>query len=42
MPFKRVKMDKTLIIETVLLIIGIGIITIPTFYRIKKLKEKES
>jgi len=34
--------DKTLIIETVLLIIGVGVITIPTFWRIKKLKEKEN
>ncbi|RMA97000.1 hypothetical protein CLV39_0652 [Hydrogenothermus marinus] len=34
-------MDKTLIIETLLLIFGIGIMVIPTFYRIKKLKEKE-
>lgn len=34
-------MDKTLIIEIVLLIVGIGVMVIPTFYRIKKLKEKE-
>lgn len=34
-------MDKTLLIEIALLIIGVGAIVIPTFYRIKKLKEKE-
>jgi len=34
-------MDKTLIIEIALLLLGIGVITIPTFWRIKKLKEKE-
>ncbi len=33
--------DKTLIIEIVLLALGIGVITIPTFWKIKKLKEKE-
>ncbi len=35
-------MDKTLLIEFALLALGIGVITIPTFWRIKKLKEKES
>ncbi len=34
-------MDKTLIIEIALLIIGIGVMVVPTFYKIKKLKEKE-
>ncbi len=34
-------MDKTLIIEIGLLVIGIGVMVIPTFYKIKKLKEKE-
>ena len=33
--------DKTLIIEIALLLLSIGVITIPTFWRIKKLKEKE-
>ncbi|EDP73260.1 hypothetical protein HG1285_04903 [Hydrogenivirga sp. 128-5-R1-1] len=34
-------MDKTLIIEIVLLIVGVGVMVVPTFYKIKKLKEKE-
>ncbi len=33
--------DKTFLIEILLLVVGIGVITIPTFWRIKKLKEKE-
>jgi len=39
MPCKEGKMDKTLLIEIGLLIVGIGVIVVPTFYRIKKLKE---